>query len=312
VRGKPQQHAVHLAVLKTLSRAEYSPLLIGHFALASEHYTHFTRPIRRYPDLVVHRGLDAYFDAAGERDQEERHEGTEARRHEGEDEGKESRELERLAAARRAARHGQAEERPAGAPTQAIAAWGTVPRGVSREELTRRLLDDRRIPGEEDQAELGRHCSATERNAEAAEDELRTYLVLDLLSEKLGEDFAGTVTGVTGAGVFVQIDRYLVDGFVRAGDLPGQPGDRWKLNRATGALVAQRSGKTVTIGDRYLVRIARVDPGGRKMDLVVIGQVDAQGPRPEKRRQPAGARKAHEKSMRIKQLRHQERRQRRR
>ena len=64
VRGKPSQHARSTwRFLQTLSRAEYSPLLIGHFALASKHYTHFTSPIRRYADLVVHRGLDAYFDA---------------------------------------------------------------------------------------------------------------------------------------------------------------------------------------------------------------------------------------------------------
>ncbi len=62
VRGKPAQHAVHMAVLKTLSKAEYSPQLIGHFALASEHYTHFTSPIRRYPDFVVHRALDVMLE----------------------------------------------------------------------------------------------------------------------------------------------------------------------------------------------------------------------------------------------------------
>ncbi len=64
VRDKPAQRSVNMAVLRTLSKAEYSPMLIGHFALASEHYTHFTSPIRRYPDLIVHRGIDAYLKAA--------------------------------------------------------------------------------------------------------------------------------------------------------------------------------------------------------------------------------------------------------
>ncbi|HLL89802.1 MAG TPA: RNB domain-containing ribonuclease, partial [Tepidisphaeraceae bacterium] len=63
VRGKPEGFAINLAVLKSLTRAEYSPQPIGHYALASEHYCHFTSPIRRYADLTVHRLLDAYFAA---------------------------------------------------------------------------------------------------------------------------------------------------------------------------------------------------------------------------------------------------------
>jgi ribonuclease R len=63
VRGKPEAFALNLAVLKSLTRAEYSPQSIGHYALASEHYCHFTSPIRRYADLTVHRLLDEYFEA---------------------------------------------------------------------------------------------------------------------------------------------------------------------------------------------------------------------------------------------------------
>ncbi len=61
VKGRPQAYAVNLAVLKTMKRAEYGVAAIGHFALASEHYCHFTSPIRRYPDLTIHRLLDAHL-----------------------------------------------------------------------------------------------------------------------------------------------------------------------------------------------------------------------------------------------------------
>ncbi len=236
VRGKPAQHAVHMAVLKTLSKAEYSPVPVGHFALASEHYTHFTSPIRRYPDLVVHRALDVLL--------------------------------------------GHLNNENGGKKAKA-------------KKLGKLLRDDPNVPDEEKLHQIGRHCSTTERNSEAAERELRNYLVLELLSNHLGEDFAGTVTGVTGQGIFVQIDRYVIDGFIRSSDLPspsdgkkGNKGDRWQLNRNTGALVAQRSGRSISIGHTFTVRIAAVDLTRRQMELVIVedGQAHRGKPKQDKPR----------------------------
>ena len=250
VRGRPAQHAVHLAVLKTLSRAEYAPLLIGHFALASEHYTHCTSPIRRYADLIVHRGLDVYLDLTA---------------------------------------NGQA----------------AVP---NQRRLGRQMRSDPRLPDADALTTSSRHCSTTERNAEAAEYELRDFLLLQLLEHHTGEDFQGTVTGVTGDGIFVQLDRYLVDGFIRVAELPGTGRGRpepWRLNRITGALVAERSGRTITIGDRFTVRVARVQPAARQLDLVITDGGPA-GP-PGRRKQPKGAATSHRQAMRLKQVRQHDR-----
>ena len=241
VRDKPAQHAVHLAVLKTLSKAEYSPMRVGHFALASEHYTHFTSPIRRYPDLIVHRGLDAYLDRT--------------------DNGK--------------------AKKP-------------------KKQISRAMLDSGGIPDEPALHELGRHCSDTEVNSTAAERELRHYLVLELLQDHLGDDFAGTVTGVTGRGIYLQIDKYLADGFVPLADLPGPSDEHWKLNPNTGALVAQRSGKTLSIGDRFTVRIASVDLVRRSMELVIVEDENKQGRSRKKRKLSQGKSRSAKSNIRLK------------
>ncbi|MCB9840196.1 MAG: VacB/RNase II family 3'-5' exoribonuclease [Phycisphaeraceae bacterium] len=218
-RGTPASRAVHMAVLRTLTKAEYSPALIGHFALASGAYAHFTSPIRRYADLTVHRSLAAYLSTTNN---------------------------------------------AANAP-KSDAAFERLGEDLRRSPM---------CPDEGTLTEIGRHITGKEVNAEEAEQQLRKFLILQLLSTKLGEVYPGVVTGVNPKGCFVQIDKFLIDGFVKKEDLPGDVtrgggAPTWKIDSRTGALVDARSGRSFNMGDSVQVRIAQVNLDRRELDLVI-------------------------------------------
>lgn len=218
-RGTPAARAVHMAVLRTLTKAEYSPALVGHFALASSAYAHFTSPIRRYADLTVHRALAQYLKLT--------------------DNGK---------------------NRP-----RDDKEWGA---------LGRKMADKPDCLDESELVEIGRHATVREVNAADAESSLRKFLVLQLLETKIGEEFNGVITGVSPRGAFVQIDKYMIDGFVKSEDLPGDVTrdnlrPMWKIDPRSGALVDERSGRSYNMGDSVKVSIVRIDLPRRQLDLVV-------------------------------------------
>ncbi len=218
-RGTPASRAVHMAVLRTLTKAEYSPAQIGHFALASGAYAHFTSPIRRYADLTVHRALAEYL------------------------------------------RHTSNGANPPRSEPDA-------------KRLGEKLRESPMCPDEPTLTQVGRHITNMEKNAEEAEKELTKFLILQLLATKLGEVFPGVITGTNPKGAFVQIDKFLIDGFVKKEDLPGDitrggGPPMWKIDSRTGALVDAKSGRSFNMGDSVQVRIAQVNLERRELDLVI-------------------------------------------
>ncbi len=238
VRGTPLAYAVHLSVLKTFSTAEYSPLPLGHYALASANYAHFTSPIRRYADLVIHRCVESVL--AGSRAAGSETETMLSRR----------RRRSRRAAPGAAAPAAAAP--PAEHPTEVFA---LMPEHIGN------------VPTYDTLLRLARHLSFTERRAQDAERELRTVKVLQLLAEHLGDVIDGVVTGITTFGLFVQSTRFLVEGLIR---LPDLRDDRWRYDERSGSLRGERTGRRIALGDRARVQIVSVNVPARRMDLRLL------------------------------------------
>jgi len=192
VKGTGSAYAINLHILRSLQKAEYAPLHIGHFALASTHYAHFTSPIRRYADLMLHRLLNCYL------------------------------------------------------------------------EHKLNMIGLEEVLPEVTLAEIGNHISLTEQNAIGAERELKNVLVLELFSERIGEEIDCVVSGVTGYGIFVQCIKYGVEGLIELADLGL---DEWKFDKRKQAIIGMNSGKSVHLGNEMKVRILSVNVPARQLSL---------------------------------------------
>jgi ribonuclease R len=192
VEGTESALAVNLAVLRSFEKAQYAPLHIGHFALASKWYCHFTSPIRRYADLLVHRVLECYL----------------------------------------------------------------------RKELGSAPSNE--ILAEKDLVEIGKHITFTEQRAEDAERELQTVLILQMLSDSIGEELDCVVTGLAGFGVFVQSLKFGIEGLIAMDNLGP---DTWKFNSKTQSIVGLNSGASVYLGRAIKARIVSVNVPARQLNL---------------------------------------------
>lgn len=176
-------------ILRTLRQARYDSIAAPHYALGFDCYTHFTSPIRRYPDLVVNRLIKNSF-------------------------------------------------------------------GCNR---------SKRIGATNDElADVGVHCSMTERRAESAERAVIAYHKAQFMLDKIGQVFKGSVSGVTEFGVFVRLHDQPIDGLVHVSQLGS---DYYKFNPQTVELLGKRTGKTFRLGDTLDVILIGTSPEEGKISF---------------------------------------------
>jgi ribonuclease R len=193
IAGTPAERPIAFLMLQAMQKARYDVADLGHFGLAASSYTHFTSPIRRYPDLLVHRALREQR-AAGELDQDAR--------------------AERL----------------------------------------------------DDLADCARLSSDAERRADEAERELLQWKKVRFMADKVGERFAGYVTGVVPFGLFVELAEHFVEGLVHVSSMSD---DYYHFLDRARVLEGEQTHRRYRLGDRVTVQVARVDVERRQIDLVL-------------------------------------------
>ena len=238
VEGRPDAQQIQTMLLRSMQQAIYTPDNAGHFGLAFEAYTHFTSPIRRYPDLLVHRVIKSIlqnkvYELPSLPEFGEAHENLQ----------------------RRLAKSAKNKEAPP--------------------PVHRSKSDVKRYDA---WVGAGLHCSANERRADEASRDVENWLKCRYMKEHLGEQFTGTVSGVTSFGLFVMLDQMYVEGLVHVTELGG---DYYRYDELRQELRGERTGVRYHIGTKLEVQVSRVDLDGRRIDFRLAGddELRAAGPR---------------------------------
>ncbi|MFP4274701.1 MAG: ribonuclease R [Paracoccaceae bacterium] len=218
--GTDEAELINLSTLRSMTQAYYSPANFGHFGLALQAYAHFTSPIRRYADLVVHRAL--------------------------------------------------------------ITAHGWGEDGLSRDEIDR-------------MEQTATHISDTERRSMMAERDTTDRYLAAYLSDRVGAEFTGRISGIARFGVFVKLDETGADGLIPMRALGHE---YFHFDRDAGTLMGADTGTVISIGQRVTVRLMEAAPvtGGLALELIELEDEKLPRPRsargkPPRRKAAKGARK---------------------
>ncbi len=227
--GKDEAELINLSTLRAMTQAYYSPKNFGHFGLSLARYAHFTSPIRRYADLIVHRALITA--------------------------------------------HGWGED-------------GLTERDIEKLEAT------------------ATHISDTERRSMMAERDTTDRYLAAYLSERVGNEFAGRISGIARFGVFVKLDETGADGLIPMRNLGRE---YFHFDRDSGTLMGADTGTVIQIGQRVLTRLTEAAPvtGGLALELLELEDAKMpSGPKPSRKARRSGpkrkAAKAKAKSAKVK------------
>ena len=262
IAGKPEERILSFLMLRSLKQARYSEENQGHFALAATAYTHFTSPIRRYPDLIIHRILKAVLrDSAEVSDGEVR-----VGRFGGAGGGKKRGPIAEESVPDADTRAGRPRHT---SQTDEPSPWSKRRDRSAHHEAVK--PEGGPIPIEE-LHDIAEESSQSERRADEAERELMEWKKVKFMSDRVGEDFDGLIISVTKYGFFVELTDLFVEGLVPLDSLTD---DRYTYHENTREIIGLRSRKIYSMGQRVRVLVDRIDPVEKKIQFAVLEEKPA-------------------------------------
>jgi ribonuclease R len=245
ISGTPEERILSYLMLRSLKQARYAEKNEGHFALASPSYTHFTSPIRRYPDLIVHRlvrvmlrrGADARGGAIRSDDAQPW-----------------TTELERARGKHVGSPSVHSHTRKSG---HAMPGLSPEPGPIAADELN----------------DIAVESSQAERRAADAERELIEWKKIKFMADKIGDDFPAAILSCTKYGFFVELDDMFIEGLVPLASLVG---DYYTFRDTDRTIVGSRTGHVFSLGQRVHVLLDRIDRQQRRLQFALLPGTEPQ------------------------------------